>query len=132
MKKESEFGKGLTYCLGLFLCHSERDFHSPPALSYDKNLTELQKAEEIIHRPSLWFYGAGDHLFDLEIPDTLSLNLQARLRKFQSKVLGWRLTMGLDEEPTKDDKVWAIQEAKDLLRAIDKQYGVDTIKGGWE
>lgn len=27
---------------------------------------------------------------------------------------------------------WAIQEAKDLLRLIDKANGVKTIKGGYE
>jgi len=25
----SEFGKGLTYCLGLFLCHSGTDYYIP-------------------------------------------------------------------------------------------------------
>jgi hypothetical protein len=114
---KSEFGRGLTYCLGLFLCHSERTRYEG-----------LTKGRDI----ELWFNGAGDHLFDLEVPETLPVRLQRRLRSFQRKVLGWRNTWGEDKPPTKDDKKWAIKEAKTLLRLIDKHFGVKTQEGSWE
>jgi len=118
----SEFGKGLTYCLGLFLCHSERDWL----------ITEDDKAKGNINKPYMWFYVAADHLFDLEIPETLPKSLQNRLKKFQSKVLHWRLPMDEKDNATEEDKQWAIQEAKDLLRLIDKHFGIKTQKGDWE
>lgn len=112
----SEFGRGLTYCLGLFLCHSERDRIGLKS----KNM-----------EAGLWFNGAGDHLYELEVPDTLPKSLRNRLKKFRNKVLQWRCSIG-DDEPTDDDKDWAIHEAKDLLILIDKHFEVKTQKGGWE
>lgn len=119
---KSEFGQGLTYCLGLFLCHSERDYL----------ISEEDIERGIINKPYLWFYAAADHLFDLEIPETLSKPLQNRLKRFRNKVLHWRLTIDKKDKATEKDKQWAIQEAKDLLRLIDKNFGVKTQKGGFE
>lgn len=122
MKKTSEFGQGLCYCLGLFLCHSERDYL----------ITKNDIEKGIINKPYLWFYGAADHLFELQIPDTLPTSLQNRLKTFQSKVLHWRLPMDKKDNATEEDKIWAIKEAKDLIREIDKFYGIKVIKGEWE
>ena len=126
---KSEFGKGLCYCLALFLCHSERD--NIMNASFAKT-DEEKKCLEIINRASMWFYGAADHIFDLEIPDNLSTRLKRRLKIFKSKVLYWRLPMGNQVESTKEDQEWAIQEAKDLIRLIDKFNGIETQKGQWE
>lgn len=108
MAKESEFGMGLCYCLGLFLAHAER---------------KVDTGEDT----SLWFNGAADHLFEMQIPLELPVRLAKRLEKFQSECLSFRL-----ERASKTEKSDAIQEAKDLLRAIDKLHGVPTIKGCWE
>lgn len=116
MKEESEFGKGLTYCLALFLCHSMQD-------DYFKEGNE--------YRISTWFSGAGDHLYDLVIPEDYPIRLKNRLTKLQDKVLTWRLSMGKNAA-TKDNAKWAIQEAKDLIRLIDSRNGIETIKGSWE
>ena len=122
---KSEFGKGLTYCLGLFLAHAQ-----------DHRIeSELKDAKGI--RPELsvelWFYGAADHLFDLEIPKNLPYRLKKRIKKFQSRVLFLRMPVGRTVNgPTEEDKNWAIQEAKDLLRLIDKHFGVKTGKAQWE
>jgi len=59
--KTSEFGQGLTYCLGLFLAH-------------EWNLKEMEKTYSKVGLNdwvSIWFNGASDHLYDLEIPDKL-------------------------------------------------------------
>lgn len=109
----SEFGKGLTYCLGLFLCHSERDY--------------MKETDRIINNIGLWFNGAGDHLFELQIPISLPFDIRVRLKEFKDKVITWRCS-----EPTKENKEWAIREAKDLLRLLDEHIGIKTSKGDWE
>ncbi len=117
----SEFGKGLTYCLGLFLCHSERDYL----------MTEDDRIKGIINKPHMWFYAAADHIYELQIPKTLSKELQKRLKEFKHKVMSWRLPMNEKDNATDEDKSWAIQEAKDLLRAIDMEFGIKTAEGEW-
>lgn len=124
---KSGFGQGLTYCLGLFLCHSERaPLFSPKIakiMKYDEETADKRNAE-------LWFNGASDHFYDLEIPEKLPKSLKQRLRKLQNKSLHWG--HGFKQDVTGKDQIWAIQEAKDLLRLIDKFMDVKTQKGSWE
>ena len=114
MKKESDFGKGLTYNLGLFLAHAER-----PQM-------EIHGKDDY----SLWFNGAADHLYEIEIPVIFKDKLKDRIFKFQSKCLDWRLAMY--GTVTEKDFKWAINEAKSLLLEIDKTMGIDTIKASWQ
>jgi hypothetical protein len=107
MLEESEFGKGLCYCLGLFLAHHERKV-------FDNDF-------------SMWFNGAADHLFELEIPEKYPTEIKTRLTFFQDQCLGWRL-----RPCSAENKVWAINEAKALLLQIDILNGVNAIKGDWE
>lgn len=102
----SEFGKGLVYCLGLFLAHVGRTIH-------DSNYND-------------WFRGAGDHLFELEVPENLSNPLKDRLNLFKGSVLAWRSTLA-----TKQDYNWAILEALSLLQEIDSFYGVPSEEADW-
>jgi hypothetical protein len=120
-KQTSEFGTGLTYCLGLFLCHAER-------LTSGSRVTITDRDAE------MWFNGASDHLYELQIPDVLPTRLKNRLHKLRDLALEWGHGFGLAGGvcATYKDVAWAIQEAKDLLRAIDKHYGITTIKGSWE
>lgn len=119
----SEFGRGLTYNLGLFLAHAERINEYRRLKSTNPKSTNPY---------SLWFYGAADHLFELEIPKNLSKLLQGRLAKFQARCLDLRLPLDKQKEATETDYKWAIQEAKDLLRFIDNNMGVKTEKSDWE
>lgn len=107
----SKFGKGLTYCIGLFLAHADRQIY---ANDY-----------------SMWFYGAADHLYDLELPNWLPEKLEKRLKQFQGKCITWRLILGKNEV-TKKDFDWAINEAKSLLMLIDKHFNVKVKKAQWE
>jgi len=109
----SEFGKGLTYCLGLFLAHAER-----------MNNARYLYSEE--SKYSIWFSGASDHLYELQIPESIPNCLQKRLKKFKDKCLSLRL------QATKENFEWAIQEAKNLLMMIDKFHGIKTKKGVYE
>jgi hypothetical protein len=79
MKEESEFGKGLSYCLALFLAHDEHKV-------YEEDY-------------SLWFNGAADYLYELVIQETLSEELQNRLHILQDKCISWRM----DDRCTKDN-----------------------------
>jgi len=111
MKKEevkSEFGKGTSYCLGLFLAHDSVQVYG--------------------NDYGLWFNGAADHFYELVVPENYPDDLKKRLNKIQSKGLGWRLPIGEKERPTKEDKYWAIQEAKNLLLDIDKYHNVEAIE----
>ena len=116
----SEFGKGLTYCLGLFLAHAERG-----GLSSNKD--EWSSRLEI----EMWFNAASDHLYELQVPMFLSLPLRKKLKVFQKKCLEFGHGFNKDN-PTDDDKSWAIQEAKDLLRQIDFELKVKVEKGDFE
>jgi hypothetical protein len=120
-KTESDFGKGLTYCLGLFLCHAERDRHA------DEKLRALIGADS-------WFNGASDHLYEMEIPEALPEPLRKRLGEFQDKCLSWGHGFGMDGRAaaTDKDREWAIDEAKSLLMEIDAHFGIATCEASWK
>lgn len=107
----SEFGKDLTYCLGLFLSHAERE------------IFRVGDKEDF----SLWFNGAADHFFEMDIPEKFPDELKNRLKVLRDKCLLWRL-----DSATKEDYIWAIQESKNLLLEIDRHYGIEVEKGEWE
>lgn len=72
-------------------------------------------------------------MFDIELPENMSLRLIQRINKFRSKCLKWRLPMEESKEAKKEDFYWAISEAKTLLRLIDKNMlKIKTTKGDWE
>lgn len=108
---ESDFGKGLVYCLGLFLAHAERPVNP-----------------EMGEKSWMWFNGASDHLYEL-VTDAAPDHLRQRCAILQGRCLEWGHG---DRRGTADDIKWALQEAKDLLREIDLAHGVPAIKGRWE
>jgi len=114
-KEKSDFGMGLAYCLGLFLAHSER---------YGER--EIKDVDA-----HLWFNGASDHFYELQV-EFAPKKLQKRLKRLQDKALNWGHGYGPSVKATYKSIVWALQEAKDLLREIDKANGVNTVKGTWE
>ena len=114
-EETSEFGKGLTYCLGLFLAHAER-----------KEYVLMGKIDV-----SLWFNGAGDHLFEMDTSNVTDASLKDRLDTFRDKVLDWRMCID-GQEIGLTEKRWAIEEAKELLRLIDKHHGIKTIEADYK
>lgn len=121
MGKTSEFGKGLAYCLGLFLAHQDNFRDKRKAIrNATNNLMGM-----------IWFNAASDHLYELQIPNNYPKHLGERLSRFRDKVLNFG--HGFPEEmATESDIEWALNEAKLLLIEIDKQIGVKTIKGDFE
>lgn len=118
----SEFGQGQSYCLGLFLAHEERI----------KGMREDYGNDSLPY--STWFYGASDHLYEFDTDTGLEKNkiLRGRCRKFKKRVMVLRLPLDDKNKATKEDYRWAIGEARDLLRLLDKHHGIKTKKGNWE
>ena len=119
MAEESEFGKGLTYCLGLFLAHAERYY-----------MEDLKKENTGFAGKYLtWFNGSSDHLYDIQTDSIKDKKLKKRIVVFKDKCLNWG--HGFPKEGvTKENMIWAVQEAKDILRLIDEKcLGVKTVKG---
>ena len=100
----SDFGRGYSYCLGLFLAHTERK--------------KVKYKGEIDY--GLWFNGAGDHLYDFQAKSERDI-------KFRDRILHLRC-----EKATKEDFEWSIREAKDLLMEYDKSNGIEVIRGDYE
>lgn len=110
--KTSEFGKGLTYCIGLFLAH-ERD-------------------ELGLERPYLWFNVASDHIAELNTDSIKDKELKEQIDAWSIKVWHWGHRF-CEPKTTREDISWALQQAKDFLRQIDtKMLNTETVKGQWE
>lgn len=126
----SEFGKGLTYCLGLFLAHAEGAMYDEMRF---REMAHKGKGEPYKNWPEMWFYGAGDHVIDLQT-EVKNSELKTRLETFKKKVLAWRFNhLHEASEATSDDVQWALKEAKALLLEIDsKMIGIETEQGGYE
>lgn len=135
-EQKCEFGKGLTYCLGLFLAHTDRlrvDIEKykeiREKLKAKGEPTEGHFSED--HAASMWMYGAADHIYEFQ-SDQAPEHLRKRCAKFSAFVMNKRLTMSKEDECTRKDVDWALREAMDLLMEIDKAAGVTVEKGQWE
>ena len=128
-KYKSEFGKGLTYCLGLFLGHADRLYND---LKLYRDMRE--KSPELFKENSavaMWFNASSDHLYELQC-DSAPKHLRARCKKLKNKALDIGHGFGKAEmECTKEDALWAMNEAKELLRLIDKANGIEVEKAQW-
>jgi hypothetical protein len=111
----SEFGSGCFYCLALFAKHAERS----RSMEY-------------------WFDGARDHLFDLEIPTTISPDLQGKIRDFRDWVLDaprFPEHFSPSEEGERriqELKSRALLELQDIFLALDRELGLSPIPAQWD
>ena len=124
-KKSSEFGRGCAYNIALFVAHENlhTEMFMKKEYTANKNFSKLGV--------DMWFNASSDHLYDLQIPKQFPSALKSKLKKFQSKCL--HLGHGFPEEhATLTDYKWSIKEGKALLRAIDKQLGIESKQGDWE
>ena len=112
---KSEFGKGLCYCLGLFLGHQD-------AYLIPKSFGKFDE-----RNAWQWFCGATDHLYELQV-EQAPKHLQKRLIEFRDECFFHRNALQAKVLDVKQ----AIQKAKDILRLIDKANGIETEKGRWE
>jgi len=122
-KNETEFGQGLCYNLGLFLAHADR-------IKGDKAMWEKAGLPHRIYE--MWFYAAGDHLYNFCWELAPTKELQERCKAFQRQVLTFRLPMDDKIKVTKKEYDWAISTAKELLMLIDKAHGIHSKKAKWD
>lgn len=116
MKKESEFGKGFIYCIVLFAMHTERYLDAKGKMLASRWI-------------GLLFNGAGDHFYELQIPERWQKHeIGKRFEALQDRILEYRLRLDLTEK----DFESVLEELKVLCRLIDKELGVDVIKGTYE
>ena len=107
----SEFGKGFVYSLILFAKHFERW----------EQYAKSNSAED------LWFNGAADHLYELEIPEQWKdKEFAHRLRALQDLAIGWRL-----DRCTEADFRGFWKDLEEVAREIDKELGLNPIKAEW-
>lgn len=116
----SEFGKGLTYCLGLFLAHAE---------DIDRDLETYKATGNKNRAYEMWFYAASDHLYDFLPEYAPNKSLKKRCKNFKQKCLTWRSPLIKINIANEKRYYWAIKEAKTLLRLIDRANGIPTSEG---
>jgi hypothetical protein len=116
IEKESEFGKGCVYCLGLYLAHAER-WESKTDPAYE----------------SMKFNTASDHLYECSPLPQLSACLKYRITRFVEDCLEYgHGAKGFNREIPYGSFNESVKEAKDILFEIDKELGAEPIKGGCE
>lgn len=97
-----EFNNGFITAIALFLEH--------------KNFTSHMIKKDTIC-VDLRLYGAADHLFELEIPDILSVKLKNRIKKWRTSIFNKRL----DNFKEFDTVNALFKEGEDILAEIDKE-----------
>jgi len=126
-KVTCEFGKGFIYNLILFAKHQWRGFE------YLKNYEEIAKNSENKEMWDekeamfMWFYGASDHLYNLEIPKQFAKTEIGKLaKKIQNN--GLHFGHGFKEKPTKKDFIEIFNDLEKLAILIDKKLGIKDIE----
>jgi len=130
--KTTEFGMGLCYCLGLFLAHAERNMYGNKKAEEEaeKRMNKLGKVEDYSFIADMWFNAASDHLYELQIPKNLPEDLKKRLEILRAKVI--HFGHGFCNDSREEDKTWAIEETKELLRLIDKHFKIKTLEADYK
>jgi len=123
MEKEntSEFGKGFIYNIVLFAKHWWKHFESFEAVKRmaERN-PELWKEGE----DDMWFNGAGDHFYELTIPEQFKDTDIGKLAKeLQDEAIERRLCSS-----TKQDIKNFFDKLEKLCMMIDKHLGVEDIE----
>lgn len=113
-QERSEFGTGLTYCLGLFLCHTERFYDT-----YNENYRRIVMPG--------WFNGASDHLYDIA-EEGYPEHIVEKVKELIAFAFEYRY-----KDCTEDDIYKAKHMALEILMMIDKDMlGVKVIRGEWQ
>ena len=123
---QSEFGRGITYCLGLFLCHV------PGGATYDSiAFSEFEPGSDDELKQKLlyssWFYGAADHLYEIDT-EGCSDEINSKIEELREFAFSKRRGIG-----TKEDVFKCKRMALDILMKIDEDIlKTDVQRGDWE
>lgn len=125
-KQKSDFGRGFVYNMILFAKHFERaKHHADVWREMRKENPDLFEEESAL---SLWFNGAGDHMFELSIPDELrNTKIGDLARDLQEYILERRMA----HKVTKQEFETAFEKLEELSIEIDKHLGVKVVKAQW-
>jgi hypothetical protein len=138
--QEPSFGTGLCYSLALFLSH-EANFKYVMAeidilvadgaiqfegrLKDDRRYMEQTKEQMAAIR---WLSAASRPIQNLQIPAHLPREIRDRLQQLKSRCNAWAFPSSIASGPSKNDVLWALEEAKELIRRLDELNGVQTKK----
>lgn len=112
---QSDFGRGFFYNLFLFAKHYER-----------YNERDGTKRDY-----SMWFYGAGDHLLEMEVPPKMAkTQLGKEFEAIRNEIVRLRLPLS-GPDATKEDFHKVFNKLEELLLTVDKQLGTAPIKANW-
>lgn len=138
--KQEQFGRGLCYSLALFLSH-EANFKytlaeiemmsAEGALRFEGSAEADEPGRHATHdrlASIRWFSRAANPIRNLEIPNHLPVEIQSRLTKLKQNCRCWSFPDVSSENPSKRDVLWAIEEAKELIRLIDVHHGIPTVR----
>lgn len=75
-----------------------------------------------------WLSAAEMPIRNLQIPPTLPDELHHRLTAFKAKCHSWTFPQSTAKGPTAADVVWLLEEAREIIRAMDEHYGIATIR----
>ena len=119
---KSEFGTGFIYNLVLFAKH------------WKMMSEEIEKMNtepgHFIDGYDLWFNGASDHFYELEVPEKWKKHAIGRLaKKIQTRAL--YLGHGFKDKATKKDYDQIFVDLEKLARMVDKELGIKTKKAEW-
>lgn len=136
-EKTSDFGKGFIYNLILFAKHWAMDgelFREIDELP-EKEKKKFKVLTNEKYRAQLWFNGASDHFYELEIPKKFeNTPIGKKALELQDKALeighGRRLFNFESIEDKAIDKFFT--DLEDLAMEIDKSLGLEPIEATWK
>lgn len=127
-KESSEFGKGFVYNLILFAKHMENGMTRPYK---DKDETVIALIEK--SRVSSWFNGASDHLYELEVPKKWeNTEIGEKVNELRSFAIEIGHGSRMMEDVGQEEYLKAVKLTKEIALLIDKELGVNPIKGDFE
>jgi len=116
-KITSEFGKGFVYNLILFAKH------------FENRIWRIEGGEDY----SLWFNGASDHLYELKIPKQWeNTEIGTKAKQLQDLALEIGHGSRMMESGCKAEFVEVIKLTKEIGFLIDKELGIEPVKGDYE
>ena len=114
---KSDFGKGFVYNLILFASHFER------------SICDIRGEKDY----SIWFNGASDHLYELEIPKKWdNTNIGKTAKRLQKIALEIGHGERMIDKNTEEEFDECVKLTKKMGLLIDKELGIRPIKGNWE
>ena len=90
------------------------------------------KKEWESNKIEMWFNGAGDHFFELEIPKQWKRKKIGKIAKdLQRRALDYRLLWNTKKLLSMKDRTKFFEDMEELAMLIDKELEVSVIEADW-